>query len=203
MDAAFEHGTEGFVVVANDRCWCACQPLCCRMRGHREPQQLPPSVAENLKSEELLKGDRRNHKEINRCDAISVVAKEGFPVCNGRSFIIPRYHVFRHRRLRDLEAELQKLTMDVRRTPEPVFETHSSDKVGRSPLCQPAAGRREGATSIARTQRRPCDANARLSRVGRSLRHKECKESDDKGKRARSAQVKYSRRGARCCRTLS
>jgi hypothetical protein len=34
--------------------------------GNRKPQQLPPSVAENKKCEELLKGNRRNYKKINR-----------------------------------------------------------------------------------------------------------------------------------------
>src|SRR5580765_8620257 len=99
MDAAFEYDTEGSVVVAHEICWCPVpgecfgyllrQPLGGRMPGHREPQQLPPSVAENKKCEELFKGNRRNHKEINRSDDISVVAKEGFffQVCNGRSFL--------------------------------------------------------------------------------------------------------------------
>jgi hypothetical protein len=34
--------------------------------SHREPQQLPLSVAKNKKCEELLKGNRRNDEEINR-----------------------------------------------------------------------------------------------------------------------------------------
>ena len=88
-------------------------------------QQLPSSVAENKKCEELLQGNRRNHKEINRSGPVSAVAKEGLP-CLRRS-TSPRYHVLRDSagRLRSL----QKLTVDVRRTPERVLETHSSDKV--------------------------------------------------------------------------
>src|SRR5580765_1823652 len=69
------------------------QPLGGRMPGHREPQQLPPSVTENKKCEELFKGNRRNHKEINRSDDISVVAKEGFPGLQWPVF--PRYHILR------------------------------------------------------------------------------------------------------------
>jgi hypothetical protein len=42
------------------------KPLCRWVSGHRNPQQLPPSMAENKKREQLLKGNRRNHKEINR-----------------------------------------------------------------------------------------------------------------------------------------
>src|SRR5580765_8120376 len=103
------------------------QPLGGRMPGHREPQQLPPSVTENKKCEELFKGNRRNHKEINRSDDISVVAKEGFPGLQWP--ILPRYHILRHCRLGDIEAELEKLTMDVRSTPERALKAHSSDQV--------------------------------------------------------------------------
>src|SRR5688572_13415012 len=97
------------------------------MRGHRKPQQLPPSVPENKKCEKLLKGNRRNHKEINRRDRVRVIAKEGFPRL--RRSIRSRHHVLRHCRLGDVEAEFQKLTMDVRSTPERVLEAHSSDQV--------------------------------------------------------------------------
>jgi hypothetical protein len=86
------------------------------MPGHRKPQQLPPSVAKNKKCEELLKDNRRNDKEINRRDPVSVVAQEGLP-CLRRS-ISPRYHVLRDCRLGEGEAELQKLAVDMRRTPE-------------------------------------------------------------------------------------
>src|SRR5260370_26003855 len=89
MEAACEYAAEGWVVVADDICGrtvpgeclgnLACQPLRRRMPSHRKPQQLPPSVAENKKGEELLKGNRRNYKEINRCDPVSVVVKEALP----------------------------------------------------------------------------------------------------------------------------
>jgi regulator of replication initiation timing len=42
-------------------------------------------MAENKKREQLLKGNRRNHKEINRRNPLHMIAKEGFHVCNGRS----------------------------------------------------------------------------------------------------------------------
>src|SRR5674536_220119 len=81
---ASDYATEGSIVVADDVCWrrvpgeclgnLACQPLRRRMLGNRKPQQLPPSVAENKKCEELLKGNRRNYKEINRRDPVSVLA---------------------------------------------------------------------------------------------------------------------------------
>ena len=84
-------------------------------------------TADNKKCEKLLKSNRRNHKEIDRCNAVSMVAKEGFPCL--RPSTSPRYHVLRDCRLGDLEAQLQKLTVVMRRTPERVNEAHSSDKL--------------------------------------------------------------------------
>jgi hypothetical protein len=40
-------------------------------------------VAKNKKCEELLKGNRRNYKKINRRDPVSVVAQEGLPCLRG------------------------------------------------------------------------------------------------------------------------
>jgi hypothetical protein len=56
-----------------------------------------------------------------------MTAKEGLPSLQWPT--LPRHHLFRDCRLGDVEAELQKLAVDVRRTPERVLETHSSDKV--------------------------------------------------------------------------
>ena len=63
----------------------------------------------------------------NRRDPVSVVVKEGLPCL--RRATSPRYHVLRDCRLGDVEAELQKLAVDMRRTPERVLDAHSSDKV--------------------------------------------------------------------------
>ena len=97
------------------------------MPSHRKPQQLPPSVAKNKKCEELLKGNRRNYKEINRRDPISVVVKEGLP-CLRRS-TSPRHHVFRNRGLGNVDVDFEQLTMDLGRAPERILKTHSADKV--------------------------------------------------------------------------
>src|ERR1019366_201473 len=56
--------------------------------------------------------NRRNYKEINRRDPVSVVVKEGLPCL--RWSTLPRYHVLRDRRLGDVEAEPQKLAVDNR-----------------------------------------------------------------------------------------
>jgi hypothetical protein len=111
---------------------------------------MPPSVAENKKCEELLKGNRRNYKKINRRDPGSVVVKEGLP-CLRRS-ISPRYHVLRDCRLGDIEAELQKLAVDMWRTPERVLGVHSSDKVAQLFVNLRSATERAGFPSPKRTE---------------------------------------------------
>ena len=159
---ASEYAAEGSVVIADDICWrpvpgeclgnLACQPLRRRMLGHRKPQQLPPSVAENKKCVELLKGNRRNYEEINRRDPVSVVAQEGLPRLRGS--ISPRYHVLRDCRLGDVEAELQKLAVDMRRTPERVLRIRSRSSLS---ICgRPPRGRdfhRQNALKPLRCQR--------------------------------------------------
>src|SRR5215467_12945319 len=122
------------------------EPLRGRISSHRDPQQPPPSVAKNKKCEELLKGNRRNHKEINRCNPIRMIAKEGLPALQWPT--PPRHHVDRNRGLGDLNAQFEQLAMDPRGTPERVLKTHyfGSD---RAPLCRSAVGPRAIRTSIA------------------------------------------------------
>src|SRR5258708_15575002 len=95
--------------------------------GHRKPQQLPPAMAKNKKCIELLKGNRRNHKQINRRNPLHMVAKEGLPSLQWP--ISPRHHVDRDRGLSDLDAELEQLAMDLGGAPKRVLQTHSSDQV--------------------------------------------------------------------------
>jgi hypothetical protein len=86
---SFEYSAEHSVVVANEIFWRAVpwkrfrdlarQPVGRRIAGHRKPQQLPPSMAKDKKRIELLKGNRRNHKQINRRNSLHMIAKEGLP----------------------------------------------------------------------------------------------------------------------------
>src|SRR6201997_5392381 len=86
---SFEHSAEHSVVVANEIFWGAVpwkrfrdlarQPVGRRIAGHRKPQQPSPFVAENQKCEQPLKRNRRNHKEIDRCNPLHMIAKEGLP----------------------------------------------------------------------------------------------------------------------------
>src|SRR5262249_38495736 len=52
------------------------------MSCHLEPQQLPPAVAQHQKREHSLKGQGRNHTQIDRGDRLRVIAKEVFQPCD-------------------------------------------------------------------------------------------------------------------------
>src|ERR1019366_6342753 len=57
---------------------------------------------------------------------------------------LPRHHVFRHRRLGNLDAELEQLTMDPGRSPERVLKAHSSDQVANLLIDPRSATERTG-----------------------------------------------------------
>jgi hypothetical protein len=79
------------------------------MARHLEPQQLPPAMAQHQKCVQSLKSQGRNHAQINGSDRLCVVSKECLPALRWRPTL---HHVFRDRRLRDLEAQHQEFAMD-------------------------------------------------------------------------------------------
>ena len=82
-------------------------------------------MAKNNKCEELPKGNRRNDKEINRCNLLRMIAKETLPGLQWPT--LPRHHVERNRRLRDIDAQLEQLAVDPGSAPQRILETHPSN----------------------------------------------------------------------------
>ena len=103
------------------------QPLCCRMPGHLEPQQLPPAVAQNQEREQALKGQRRDHKHVNSSNRLSVVLKKRLPGSRRRP--PTPHHVFGDCRLRNFEPQHRQFAMDPGRTPEWILASHPSDEI--------------------------------------------------------------------------
>jgi len=64
----------------------------------------------------LLKRDRRNHEQVHRRDAVSMVAKKRLPSLGWRS--PPPNHVLGNRRLPDIDAKLEKFPVDPWSAPE-------------------------------------------------------------------------------------
>ena len=85
------------------------------VRGDTEVNELPPFVAQDDEHEEKLECERWHEQEVDRGGAIHVVAEECLPrlVRIGRA----ARHVFGDGRLTDLEAELEKFSVDPRCTP--------------------------------------------------------------------------------------
>jgi len=101
------HSAVGFAVTPNDT-------------------QSPSSVAHNDKTIQNLECDRRQDKEVDRRDAVDVIAEKRPPAL--RRWPRVAAHVPSDRRLGDLEAELEQLTMNTRRAPKCVRTAHLANE---------------------------------------------------------------------------
>src|SRR5665213_1927830 len=97
-----------------------------RVCGCGRPQDSAPVLLQDKKAEEQAKGNGWDHEKIHRRDAVCMIAQEGLPALRRRS--PPPRHIFRHARLPDIDAELEELAMDSRRTPEWVGRAHLVDQ---------------------------------------------------------------------------
>ena len=102
------------------------QPRRCRLPGHREPEQLSSTVAQHEKRKQALERQGWNHAEINRRDAVRMVAQECSPSLRWRPSAPD--HVFGDRRLGDLEPELEQFAMDARGAPQWVLLAYPLDE---------------------------------------------------------------------------
>jgi hypothetical protein len=83
-------------------------------------------VAHNDKTIQNLESDRRQDKEVDRRDAVGVIAEKRPPAL--RRWPRVAAHVPSDRRLRDLEAELEQLSMNTRRAPKCVRAAHLANE---------------------------------------------------------------------------
>src|ERR1700745_1388488 len=93
-----------------------CDPFCGWMRCDPKPQNMPPAVPHDQQSIEQAKRDCRHDEHIHRSDRISVIADECPPALRRRGS--PPDHVLGHAGLSDIDAELEELSMDPRRSPQ-------------------------------------------------------------------------------------
>src|ERR1700693_4007949 len=89
---------------------------------HAKRHPKSSSVAHNDKTIQNLECDRRQDKEVDRRDAVDVIAEKRPPAL--RRWPRVAAHVPSDRRLGDLEAELEQLTMNPRRAPKCVRTAH-------------------------------------------------------------------------------
>ena len=115
---AWSHGNAS-VTLARD-------PLRGWVCHHAKRHPKSSSVAHNDKTIQNLECDRRQDKEVDRRDAVGVIAEKRPPAL--RRWPRVAAHVPSDRRLGDLEAELEQLTMNTRRAPKCVRTAHLANE---------------------------------------------------------------------------
>src|SRR4030081_1642250 len=104
-----------------------CNPFCGWMRCDAKPQNMSSAVPHDQQSIEPAKQDCRHDEHIHRSDPVSVIAEERRPSLRRR--VSSPDHVFGHARLSDIDAELEQLSMDPRRSPQRIGNAHLADKL--------------------------------------------------------------------------
>ena len=101
-------------------------PFSRRMRGDAKPEDLPPAMAHDQQSIEQPERDCRHHEKVHCDNAIRMVAKERLPSLRGRA--PPPRHVLGDAGLADVDAELEKFSVDSWRSPQRVDNAHLADQ---------------------------------------------------------------------------
>src|ERR1035437_2540307 len=115
------------------------------------------SVTKDDKAINFLERDRWQDKQVDRRNAIRMIVQKGPPALRRRQPAAS--HIPSNRRLSDLEAELEKLTMNAWRAPEMVGATHLAN--GRAQLSRDI----RAANTVARPQAQYTRNPARCHRM--------------------------------------
>jgi len=84
-------------------------------------------VLHDQQSIEQSKREGRNHEQVHRRDAVSVIAQERPPALGWRPPTL--CHVFGDRGLPDIDAEFEQLAVDARCAPERVRKAHVANEL--------------------------------------------------------------------------
>ena len=87
------------------------------MTGHVEMQDLAPSMLYNEETIQELEGQRVHREEIHGHDHLAMIGEESEPAFGWIAAVPRASQISGYRALRDLEADLQELAMDLRRSP--------------------------------------------------------------------------------------
>src|ERR1700682_2984258 len=104
-----------------------CDPFRGWMRCDAKPQNMSPAVPHDQQSIEQAKRDCRHDKQIHSRDAVGMIADKGPPALGWRVSSLGR--VLGHAGLSDSNAELEEFSMDPRRSPQRIGNTHLADKL--------------------------------------------------------------------------
>ncbi len=129
--------SEDPIAIAQQIAWCrvprkgfsqlARRPFGGRVSGDGAVENAPTIVGQHQEDGQNLKADRRYREEVDRNQALHMVLQERPPGL--RWWFSPADQVFAHARFADIEAQLQQLTMNARRTPEWILAAHRTNPV--------------------------------------------------------------------------
>src|SRR6195256_1972575 len=100
----------------------ACDPFRSWIGCDVDPDKVSASQPNDDEDIEQIEANGRNNEKVHGGDVGCVVTQEDAPALGRRSTSLA--HVLRDARLSDLEAELEQLAMDARRTPQRIFRAH-------------------------------------------------------------------------------
>ena len=99
------------------------------LTGHIDVQNLPPVVADNEEAVQDSEGQRWHRKEVHASDGFAMVAKE-FQPASGRIRIVGgTFHPARNGSFRDVETQLEQLSVDAGCSPRWVLRDHAKDQL--------------------------------------------------------------------------
>src|SRR5271154_5027267 len=94
-----------------------------------ETQELAATVLQYQQSIEQSEGDGRNHEQVHRRDAVTMIRQERPPALGGRPPTLCQ--VFGDCGLSDIDAELKEFTVNAWCAPERICDTHVADELSR------------------------------------------------------------------------
>ncbi len=96
------------------------------MRCDAEPKNLPPAMPHDQQAVEQTKRDRQDDEQIHCRDAVGVIIKKCFPTLGRRTSTLGL--ILGHAGLPYIDAELEKLAVDPRRSPRTIGNAHLADR---------------------------------------------------------------------------
>src|SRR5712692_3478006 len=139
--AANENITVDSVAVTDDVLRCclptiglhqlACDPFSRWVRGCSQPHDLAATVLQYQQAIEQPERGGRNHEQIHRGDAVSMITQKGLPAL--RRWLPSSRHVFCHGGLPDLDAKREQFAVDPRCSPKRVRDAHVTNSLWGAP----------------------------------------------------------------------
>src|SRR5258705_7240322 len=133
-----------WVGLSPRKCLCdlRCDPFRGRMWCDVDPEKFSALQSNDDEDIEQVEANGRGNEQVHGRDVRRMVTQEGAPSRGGRFASLD--HVLRDAGLSDLEAELEQLTMDARRSPQRIVDAHPPDQRAQVRVDLRSASKRAG-----------------------------------------------------------